>query len=84
MITQGTQIAADNNQSWEKTSISGDNDREPLEQPFFDTGPYIKSTEVNGSGQLEYDRDNNGTPEWTRNNAVGTWQDGIRADQVIN
>ena len=83
LIIQGEQIAADNNQSWEKTSISGNTDRIPLDQPYFDTGPYIKSTEVNGSGQLEYDRDNNGTPEWTRDNAVGLWQDGIRADQVI-
>ena len=84
LIAQGIAIAGDSNQNWEKTSISGNANRSAISQPYFDTGPYIKSSEVNGSGQLEYDRNNDGTPEWTRNNAVGNWQDGIRANQVVN
>ena len=79
LIAAGVTIAnPENDQSWLKTSISGNVDRAPFASPFFDVGPYIKASEVNGSGQLEYDRSAPfGSPEWTRDNAEGQWQDGI-------
>ncbi len=79
LIAAGVLIAnPENDQSWTKTSVSGDLDRDPASSPYFDVGPYIKTAELNGSGQLEYDRDAPfGTPEWTSSSATGQWQDGI-------
>ena len=79
LIAAGILIAdPENDQSWLKTSISGNVDRTATSSPYFDVGPYIKASEVNGSGQLEYDRNAPfGTPEWTRSDAEGQWQDGI-------
>ena len=79
LIVAGVAISnPENDQSWLKTSISGNVDRDPISSPYFDVGPYIKASEVNGAGELEYDRVAPfGAPEWTRATASGQWEDGI-------
>ena len=77
LISQAVAIAGDANQNWEYTDIGNSTSRASIASPYFDVGPYIKTTEVNGSGQLIYDRDNNGIADWSRNNAAGNWEDGV-------
>ena len=83
LLSEAAAIRADSNQSWEKSDISGDTDRVAAPNPYADVGPYIKASEVNGSGALEWDRDNNGAVDDTWPNATGYWMDGIRDSQKI-
>ena len=83
LLIDGQNIANDSNQSWDKTSISGNTDRAPRTSPFFDVGPYIKTSEVNGSGALEFDWNRDSTVDSTRSNAAGGHWDGIRDSQKI-
>ena len=83
VLTQAAAIASDANQSWEKTSISGNTDRTPSTTPYYDVGAYIKSSETTG-GTLTIDTDHDpATANITRTNAIGTYWDGIRDDQKI-
>ena len=83
IFTAAAAIKSDANQSWEKTSISGNANRSPFSSPYYNVGPYIKSSEVNGSGALEYDWNHDSTVDYTKNNAVNTYQDGIRDSEKI-
>ena len=56
LLVEAATIAADSNQSWEKSSISGNTNRSPGSTPYFDVGAYIKSSETTG-GTLTIDTD---------------------------
>ena len=88
LLTEAANIKANpNTQSWDcavgtnLTSAALANcttPRAPAPSPFdADSGPYIKSDEVNGSGELEFDFDNNGSVDYTWGEAVGAYMDGI-------
>ena len=83
IFTAAAAIELDSNQSWEKTNISSNANRSPFSSPYFNVGPYVKSSEVNGSGALEYDWNHDSTVDYTKNNAVNTFQDGIRDSEKI-
>tara|TARA_B100000886_G_scaffold179478_1_gene123052 strand:- start:815 stop:3922 length:3108 start_codon:yes stop_codon:yes gene_type:complete len=84
LLSTGATIASDADQTWEKTSIAGNTNRSPEStSPYFDVGPYVKASEVNGSGALEYDWNHDSSVDSTRTNATGSWVDGIRDGQKI-
>lgn len=83
IFTTAAVVASDANQTWEKTSISGNVNRSSFASPYYNVGPYIKSSEVNGSGALEYDWNHDSTVDYTKASAVNTYQDGIRDGEKI-
>ena len=83
VFTSAAAILSDTNQSWEKTNISGNVDRAAFSSPYFNVGPYVKASEINGSGALEYDWNHDSTVDFTKNNALNTFQDGIRDSEKI-
>ena len=78
-------------QSWEcanGTNLNGASPncasaRSAAANPYADVGPYVKTSELNGSGALEFDWDNNGSVDYTWSNAAGYWMDGIRDSQKV-
>ncbi|MDA9608891.1 hypothetical protein N9S24_02425, partial [SAR86 cluster bacterium] len=83
IFTSAAVIASNANQNWEKTSISGNTNRSSFASPYYNIGPYVKSSEVNGSNALEYDWNHDSTVDYTKPNAVNTFQDGIRDSEKI-
>lgn len=83
LLTEAAAIKADSNQSWEKSSISGNTDRAAAPNPYADVGPYVKASEVNGSGALEFDWNNDSVTDYSWPNATGFHMDGIRDSEKI-
>ena len=87
LLTEAANIKANPaTQSWECSCWnrfkypSGGNCTTPrtaAPNPYADVGPYVKASELNGSGALEFDFDNNGTVDYTWPNALGRRMDGI-------
>jgi len=88
LLTEAANIKANpTTQTWECAAGTNLNNfvaancttpRNPAPNPFdADSGPYIKADEVNGSGELEFDFDNNGSVDYTWPNAIGRHMDGI-------
>ena len=92
VLTAAANIAANPaTQSWEcasGTNLNGasascSSARSAAPNPYADVGPYVKTSELNGSGALEFDFDNNGSVDYTWSNAAGYWMDGIRDSQKV-
>ena len=75
------------NQTWACSNLAANgtclSPRAAFSSVHYEVGPYIKSSEVDGSGNLVIDRNHDSTPDYTETNAANRYWDGIRDSQKI-
>ena len=75
------------NQTWACSNLAANgtclSPRAAFSSVHYEVGPYIKSSEVDGSGNLVIDRNHDSTPDYIETNAANRYWDGIRDSQKI-